>query len=723
MIIMTNLILQTDKTVQPTINFSRIPAELKDYNQWVLWKYEESSSNGKTRISKKPYTTAGRSAIVSDSATLDSFENTVEAFGLGNYSGIGFAFTDADPFCGIDYDHVTDMETGEFLPDILEEISSIGSYAERSPSGEGAHVIIKGSVPGIKNRSGCREIYDRMRYFTVTGNHIAGTPFDVNEASREALDNVYGKIDPMNEKSNMRSIAMPTMPDFEIVDKCRRAKNASNFNALYEGRWETLGYPSQSEADLALCSIIAFYTQDPMQIDRIFSGSGLNSEKWDRQDYRERTISKALQKIAEDPQKKFFTEKRGFIVKALAEAIMGEHHFITMDDTKEICVYENGIYHPGGENLIRKLAQGKLQDYSKKGHLNEVLYYIQNETMVNRDALNADSHIINLKNGLYDVKRGKFMVHNPAVLSTIQIPVEFNPDVECPTIDKFLSDIVSEENKQVLIEWIGYSMIADYSIQKSVMLIGSGSNGKSVFLNMLREFIGNDNCSGESLQHLETDKYSTANLYGKLLNVCPDIPESSINDNSVFKMLTGNEQRVRAERKYQNAFEFKNTARLIFSANEVPLVRNGNHAYFRRWILIEFPNQFKGNNADRNLLDKLTTDDELSGLLNRALIALKMLLERSEFSYSKTESEVERMYRIKSDSVASFADECVKMSDDNTLKIVMYDAYTKWCKKYGLKVVASSVFGMRFKSLGHEYFRETAGDRKYFWEGISVSLV
>ena len=171
------------------------------------------------------------------------------------------------------------------------------------------------------------------------------------------------------------------------------------------------------------------------------------------------------------------------------------------------------------------------------------------KTLNKRDSVDKERHIINLKNGLYDLKEDKFKLHTPKLLSTVQIPVEYDETADCPIIDKFLSEVVSEEYIPMLLEWIGYSMIPDNSMQKAVMLLGSGSNGKSVFLNLLTEFIGIENTAGESLQKLEKDRFSAANLYGKLLNVCPDIAGSEVYDSSVFKTLTGNETQIRGEKK------------------------------------------------------------------------------------------------------------------------------------------------------------------------------
>ena len=465
--------------------------------------------------------------------------------------------------------------------------------------------------------------------------------------------------------------------------------------------------------------MFAAHTQDRSQIDRLFTGSGFNSEKWNRTDYKEQTINKALDRINEDPGRKYFTEGR-FIVKSLADEIMKEYHFLTFDDTQETYCYENGVYQPGGENLILRVAQEKLGDYSTRARRGETLSFIKLETLITRDSIGKEKHIINLKNGLYDLKENKFKPHTHKLLSTVQLPVDYNENAECPMIEKFLSETVSEDDKQVLLEWIGYLMIPDNRMQKAVMLLGYGSNGKSVLLNLLTELIGIKNTSGESLHELEKDRFSVANLYGKLVNVCPDIAGSEVYDNSKFKTLTGNETQIRGERKGQQAFYFYNTARLIFSANDLPPVKNAGYAYYRRWIIIDFPNEFKGKNADRTLINKLITAEELSGLLNLVIIALKGLLKNGEFSYNKTIEEVQRMYKLKSDSVATFAEECVQMSTEDTLKAVVYDAYVKWCRKNGEKPESNVAFGKRFIKLGYQTVREPTGDRKYQWEGISI---
>lgn len=712
------------------LNAESIPTELKECSQWVLCKLEQRDG----RTTKVPYNVNGYRADVTDSKMWTNFEEALETYQTNTeaYSGLGFVFTEEDPFIFIDWDHARDPRTGEFYPDVIEEVTSTGSYAEISQSGNGFHVIAVGTSPGPRKRGNDREIYPSKRFVAITGDHVKSTPCTVNKAPEDAIRTIYDRMvgsvkDASKNETSANEQARkperntkPGMPDFDVLGKCRSGKSADRFNTLYSGNWDVLGcYPSQSEADLALCSMFAAHTQDRSQIERLFAGSGLCSDKWNRADYKESTIRKALERTNEDPYRKYFSERQ-FIAKSLADEIMKEYYFLTFDDNKEVYYYKNGVYLPGGENLIAQVAQAKLGKYSTKNRREETLSFIRIETLTDRNSIDKEKYIINLKNGLYDLKKDKFKPHTPKLLSTVQIPVNYDPDAECPMIDKFLSEIVSDEYIPMLLEWIGYSMIPDNSMQKSVMLVGGGSNGKSVFLNLQTEYIGINNTSGESLQNLEKDRFSAANLYGKLLNVCPDIAGSEVYDSSAFKMMTGNEKQIRGEKKGQQAFYFDNTARLIFSANDVPPVKNAGYSYYRRWILIEFPNKFEGKNADKNLIDKLTTEKELSGLLNKAIEALKRLLENGEFSYHKTIEEVQYMYQLKSSPVAVFAAECVKTSKEDTRKNLVYDAYVNWCTENGEKPISDNKFGEQFKKLGYHSIREPTGERKYCWESVSI---
>lgn len=327
-------------------NADAVPAGLKEYSQWMLWKLEQR--NG--RLTKVPYTVQGYRASVTDPDTWTDFEtaSAVLLENAGTYSGLGFVLTDDDPFIGFDWDHVRNSTTGDFEPGIMEEITSLNSYAEVSQSGEGVHVIAKGTIPGPKRRSGQREIYSRGRYFAITGNHIEGTSFTVNDVPEPAVKAIYEKIDSTAQSSQSKGqlekrsvLENISFTDENIIELCSNAVNGEKFRKLFSGDWEG-DYKSWSEADLALCSLIAYHTEDPEQIDRVFSSSKLYREKWDRTDYKSHTISEALKK-----NKHVKKETKGSEEAKLTEpyVITRDGIYLTVMDKEnnfEFAYHENG---------------------------------------------------------------------------------------------------------------------------------------------------------------------------------------------------------------------------------------------------------------------------------------------------------------------------------------------------------------------------------------------
>ena len=273
-----------------TIKFENIPNKLQKLNQWVLWK-----------DNKIPYTTNGKKASTNNPDTWTTFGNVKHAYNNMSpnvYKGIGFVFTKDDNFIGVDWDKVRNKETGEWKKDILQEILQFNSYAEISPSGTGAHVICEGVIPGDKNRKGCREMYSELRYFTFTGNIISGATKEITNNNDAILD-VYNKIciDEKNETQIVQPQQIeitPHLDDEEIINLCMNEQNNHLFNSLYAGNYSS--HKSHSEADLALCSKFAFYTQDRAQINRLFKSSGLYRKKWCNP-YSSNTINKVISSL------------------------------------------------------------------------------------------------------------------------------------------------------------------------------------------------------------------------------------------------------------------------------------------------------------------------------------------------------------------------------------------------------------------------------------------
>jgi hypothetical protein len=201
------------------------------------------------------------------------------------YQGLGFVFTEEDPYVGVDLDDCRDPHSGEIAPWALEIIRELDSYTEVSPSGTGMHVLLRGELPKGRNRKGKIEMYDSGRYFTVTGEHLEGTPSKIEERSKRLITlhrRVFGQ--DADRPSGDTSALGNDLSDQELLVRAMRAKNAEAFGKLWTG--DTSGYSSASEADLALCSHLGFWTGgDQDRVDRLFRQSGLYRPKWDERHY------------------------------------------------------------------------------------------------------------------------------------------------------------------------------------------------------------------------------------------------------------------------------------------------------------------------------------------------------------------------------------------------------------------------------------------------------
>jgi primase-polymerase (primpol)-like protein len=281
------------------VNVTAIPAELRERRQWVVWRSE--TRDGKPTkvpyVARPPLNRGAASgtrrcwrASTTDPSTWRSFTEAVTLTRDGGWDGIGFVFSADDPYVGVDLD--AGLSEGDRGAIMLE----LDSYSETSVSGNGAHVIVRASLNGYpRNRRGPIEVYGQGRYFVVTGQHIHGTPATIEERQVE-LETVLAEFLPAPSPAEATAPVVPVdFDDRELLERAFAARNGGVFRELWEGRWHGR-YSSQSEADLALCSMLAFWTgRDAGRIDTLFRSSGLMREKWNRDDYRERTIESAIE--------------------------------------------------------------------------------------------------------------------------------------------------------------------------------------------------------------------------------------------------------------------------------------------------------------------------------------------------------------------------------------------------------------------------------------------
>jgi len=223
----------------------------------------------------------------------------------------------------------------------------------------------------------------------------------------------------------------------------------------------------------------------------------------------------------------------------LAEEITKEYVFKTFRDTEEIVVYEDGVYRPNGVSRIKEQVGHRLLHLTSAHRVAEVVNYIGIMTYVDREDFNADPHILNLRNGLLDTTTLVLKPHTPEYLSTIRIPVEYDPTADCPKIRKFLGEVLPSDDVPIIEELIGYCLESSYHIHRAFLFCGDGANGKSTLIELVRAFLGKANCSTTPLQAFDNNRFSTASLFGKLANLYADIPSTAIRHVGTFKMLTG----------------------------------------------------------------------------------------------------------------------------------------------------------------------------------------
>jgi P4 family phage/plasmid primase-like protien len=388
----------------------------------------------------------------------------------------------------------------------------------------------------------------------------------------------------------------------------------------------------------------------------------------------------------------------------IARAVLAEKHIVTTSDNGEMYDYNpsRGLFRLGAEVRIAKALEHTFRRLEAEKALRisvmrEVVERIKRRTYTSREELNKDPFILNVQNGILDLRTRELLPHGPKYHSTVQLQVKYDPLATCPAIMKFLQEVLYKEDIPAIQELLGYVLWRDYPAAKAWMLVGTGANGKSTFIALLKTLLGIENVSSRGLIDLEKNRFATADLYGKLANLYADLEDVALKSTGKFKMLTGRDP-VTAEFKFRNSFPFLNIAKMVFSCNKIPEAVDDTDAFFRRWVIITFPNQFLGNREDRNLLAKLTTPEELSGLLNFALEGLKRLQSNGwHFSNPKTTTEIRREYIRKSSPVQAFLMDCTKLDVDGLVsRAQLFSQFSAYCHTHQLPVPSSDSF---FKKL------------------------
>jgi len=383
----------------------------------------------------------------------------------------------------------------------------------------------------------------------------------------------------------------------------------------------------------------------------------------------------------------------------------------------DILIYQNGVYTVDGEKRIREECEIRVPPpYLTTHTCHEIRDRIAGTTFADREKFNTEKYIINLQNGLLNIKTRELMPHTPAFLSTVRIPVTYDPQAKCPKIEGFLADILRPEDIKIILEFFGYALIPDYSIPVVLILLGEGSNGKTQLLRLLGQFIGQGNCVSVSLQDIENTPFAVANLEGKLLNMQGDLSSKWLSGIGMLKQLSGLD-RITANRKYKDPLYFDNVSRLVFASNKPPEIEEDTLAVWRRILPLDLPNTFQGGEDIKNFVDTIVSPQEMSGLLNLALDSLKQLLSKGDFSYQGDYSDRARQYTVASKPARVFAEECCDAGvEHKILKEELYKAYEAFCNKNRVQLSGESQFGKDLRQVPGL----NISDKKYQEKGVRV---
>ena len=292
--------------------------------------------------------------------------------------------------------------------------------------------------------------------------------------------------------------------------------------------------------------------------------------------------------------------------------------------------------------------------------------------------------------GAYDPTTLELKPHDPELFSTMQIPVEWNADAECELVDGFLQEVLPEDCIELVGMMLGYLLTPDITADKFFVMVGPAGTGKTTFLSMVHAMIGQTNTALVSLQDLAGNRFAMAALEGKLLCVFDDLDATPLKSASTPKVLTGGFSNIRVERKCKDAYEAPLYARMLFTANEMPVCPDKSGAWLRRLCLLPFAK--KPERKDPDLADKLKTPEGLQRLFVLAVMGLQALIAGSmDFPAPESSQALMADYRVQNDSVVAFIQECCEVHEERWVdRAVWYERYSQWCRESNRQPVGRS---------------------------------
>ena len=743
--------------------YDNIPQEMRTLNKWVNFAFEERNGK-KTKVPYNP-AAADSKAKSNDKSTWSSFELAVEKTDYA-YDGIGFMFSNS-PYVGIDIDHcVENGVISEFAQSIIQTLSS---YTEFSPSDTGIHIICRGTAPpgGNKNTKQGIEMYSSGRYFTMTGNILPG--YERIADAQAAIDEIHKQYLLKKPASIPNKAGNTSLSVDSIITLALNSKQGQAFQKLYKGEWQD-GYQSQSEADLAFCNWLAFWTgRNAEKMDAIYRKSGLFRDKWDEvhghDTYGNITIAKAiadckevyeLYAFPEIDQNKDLTKLAYF---KYTDAGNAERLQYVYGDKIRYCtpykswfLYNGKCWQEGTASEVLLMSLSTMRQSTQLANSDIFSSKEQKETFENfcrrsesysslkamtalaatllpvrPEELDADHWLLNCQNGMVDLRTGKLLPPDRKSMLTKICRAEYYEGYTSPLWERVMREIVPDDDlRHYLQKFVGYSITGSIREEKFMVLYGRGGGGKGTFIESIGHVLGEyaDVIPVEILLSSRSDRDGNepspelAKLPAVRMAMSSESDKGRYFNAAKIKLITGGDK-ITCRRLRCDPFTYSPNFKLLLSSNYLPKVSDAmDEGVFRRIVIAPFDAIFDGK-RDVTLKEQLKAPDNMNAILAWCVDGCLLWQREGLENEPARITAIRNQYRDDCDILGQFIEEhCITGRDCRVSVTELHHRFSEWAQECGLRgKYTRNGFGDMMTTRGYIKHKP---NKIWVWEGLSL---
>jgi len=512
-------------------------------------------------------------------------------------------------------------------------------------------------------------------------------------------------------------------------------------------------YLTRSEADMAVITVLVNKGMGEADIKQIFLSNGIGDKYRSHKapdQYLKHTIEKA-KKMSDLTEEEMINplfiagalskanSKYHLNVLKLQEYMVRKYRIIILDQERAMFRYNGKCYEQITEKALNKLCQDELKEHRNlfiKSSLSEFIHYAVGDTLVDSEKVKQEQlNYLTMQNGIYEFNSGNLLGHTPDIFTTNLLPFAYDPDATCPRFLQFLDeifideDIEKDEQKKkdkehkirIIQEAVGYIFHKSLPTPAVFFLIGSGSNGKSVFINTISNLVGKENTCNISFNLLSDETY-ILELYQKMVNISGETPHAKNIHTDVIKAVTAGDW-VTGRELYKQPMKFRPFAKSFLAMNEAPSIKDTSHGMWRRIWVINFPRKFDEDEMDRRLEEKLIL--ELSGIFNWALEGYKSLKDK-DFALEECDSmkKAKKSYRSITDSARAYISEYLVNTGNENDEIRLSDLfklYQEYCIEEGEENIQNKGdFKKALKNMKYKIANSTKDNNKVYVYNVKL---